>query len=247
MNLMDLSELLFAGAFAALILGFTAAFRRRPWRSQRQIPAFAHLRRGVGFAVEAGQRLHLSLGRGILIGEHGPIAFIGLSMLERIASLTSISDNPPVATSGEAGVAILAQDTLHSAARSLGAEFDPARAQLTGLTPFSYAAGALVTTKDQDVGTSLLIGSLGVEAVLLTQAGEDAGNLTLAGTDRLSGQAALYASADEPLIGEEAYAGGAYLGAGPSHTASLLAQDVLRWIIILAIVIGALLKLAGFV
>jgi hypothetical protein len=247
MNLSDLFGLLFAGAFAGLILGFTAALRRRPWRPQRPIAAFARLRRAVGFAVEAGQRLHLSLGRGILIGEHGPIAFVGLSMLERIASLTSISDNPPVATSGEAGIAILSQDTLHTAARSRGAEFEPSRAQLTGLTPFSYAAGALVSTMGQEVGTNMLIGSLGVEAALLTEAGEDAGSLTLAGTDRLSGQAVIYASADEPLIGEETFAGGAYLGAGPTHTASLWAQDVLRWVIILVIVIGALLKLAGFV
>jgi hypothetical protein len=118
---------------------------------------------------------------------------------------------------------------------------------LTGLTPFSYAAGALVSTMGQEVGTNMLIGSLGVEAALLTEAGEDAGSLTLAGTDRLSGQAVIYASADEPLIGEETFAGGAYLGAGPTHTASLWAQDVLRWVIILVIVIGALLKLAGFV
>jgi hypothetical protein len=246
MNIADLLGLLFAAGFAALILGFAAALRRQPWRPQRPIPAFARLRRAVGLSVEAGQRLHLTLGRGTLIGEHGPIAFVGLRMLERISGWTSFSDHPPVATSGDAGLAILSRDTLRSASRSLGAEFEPARAQLTGLTPFSYAAGALLTVQDQDVGATMLVGSFGVEAALLAEAGGRSGNLTLAGTDRLSGQAVLYTSADEPLIGEETFAGGAYLGAGPTHTASLLAQDVLRWVIILVIVIGALLKLAGF-
>jgi hypothetical protein len=246
MNFVDIPGLVFAAGFAVLILGFSAALRRKPWRPQRPIPVFARLRRAVGFAVEAGQRMHLSLGRGTLIGVHAPVGFVGLSMLERIAGLTSVSDNPPVATSGEAGLNILSQDTLRTASRGLGTEFDLAQAQLTGLTPFSYAAGVLASAKDMNSGTSMLIGSLGVEAALITEAGESRGQLTLAGTDRLSGQATLYASADEPLIGEETFAGGAYLGAGHTHTASLLAQDVLRWFLILALVIGALLKLAGF-
>ena len=67
--------------------------------------------------------------------------------------------------------------------------------------------------------------------------------LTLGGTDNLTGQAVLFAAAQEPLIGEETYAGGAYLGAGPMHIASLYAQDILRWVLIGLIVIGAILKL----
>ena len=67
----------------------------------------------------------------------------------------------------------------------------------------------------------------------------------MGGTDNLTGQAILFAAAKEPLIGEETYAGGAYLGAGPMHLASLYAQDILRWIIIGLILIGAILKLFG--
>jgi hypothetical protein len=55
----------------------------------------------------------------------------------------------------------------------------------------------------------------------------------------------LYAAAQDPLIGEELFASGAYVGAGPSHEASLQVQDVLRWLIIIALVIGALFRLVG--
>jgi hypothetical protein len=51
--------------------------------------------------------------------------------------------------------------------------------------------------------------------------------------------------AQEPLIGEEFFAGGAYLGAGPAHTASLRMQDILRWVVVSLIVLGAILKLTG--
>jgi hypothetical protein len=80
---------------------------------------------------------------------------------------------------------------------------------------------------------------------LLTDAGERSGSLTLGGTDSLPGQAVLYATAQEPLIGEELYAGGAYLCAGGMHIASLRVQDVFRWILVLVILLGSIAKLAG--
>jgi hypothetical protein len=61
----------------------------------------------------------------------------------------------------------------------------------------------------------------------------------------LSGQAALYAAAEEPLLGEEVFALPAYLKAGPVHHASLAVQDLLRWGIILVLLGGSVLKFLG--
>jgi hypothetical protein len=47
------------------------------------------------------------------------------------------------------------------------------------------------------------------------------------------------------LIGEELYAGEAYVHPTPVLVASLRAQDILRWVIALAILAGAALKIAG--
>jgi hypothetical protein len=55
----------------------------------------------------------------------------------------------------------------------------------------------------------------------------------------------LYVTAQEPLIGEELYAGGAYIQAGPLHLASVRAQDIMRWVLVAGILVGAVLKLAG--
>jgi hypothetical protein len=55
----------------------------------------------------------------------------------------------------------------------------------------------------------------------------------------------LYATAQEPLIGEELYAAGAYLQAGPLHISSLRAQDILRWVLAAIILGGAILKFLG--
>ena len=58
-------------------------------------------------------------------------------------------------------------------------------------------------------------------------------------------QAVIYASASDPLIGEELFAGGAYLGAGKIHLASISAQDIVRWIIIVVILGGVILNFLG--
>jgi len=238
---------IFVLIFFGLMVIFVVSGRSRPGLHLRQIPAFSKLSRAIGLAVEAGSRLHVSLGRGGVIGPESASAFVGLSMLERLARSASTGDNPPVATSGEGVLGVLAQDTLRGAYQriGLGEQFEATSSQVMGLTPFSYAAGTLSLTSDQKTGANILAGSFGSEVALITAAGERSGNLTLAGTDNLSAQAVLYATAHEPLIGEELYAGGAYLEAGPMHAASLRAQDAIRWVLAGVIVLGVLAKLFG--
>lgn len=246
-SIINLLGFVFVLVFFGLMIILAAAGRRRPERYLRDIPAFARLGRAIGLAVEAGQRLHLSLGRGGIDGLQAGSAFVGLSMLQRISRAASISDRPPIATSGEGTLGILSQDTLRSVARSIGSEaqYDSTTGQVTGLTPFSYAAGTMSVIFDQNVSASVLAGHFGSEVALITDASERCGSLTLAGTDSIPGQAVMVATAQEPLIGEELYAAGAYINAGQMHIASLRAQDILRWVLILAILVGAGLKFIG--
>jgi hypothetical protein len=230
-----------------LILFFIFYDRSRTKLNLRDIQAFSHFRREVDLAVEAGRRLHISLGRGTINDLQGGAAFIGLTILDRCARAASNSDRPPVATSGDGVVTILSQDTLQSTYRDLATEqrYDPANARLTGLTPLAYAAGAMPAIHDEHVSANILAGHFGTEVALLTEAGERSRSLTVAGSDSIPAQAVLYATTDESLLGEELYAAGAYLEGGTAHTASLRMQDILRWVLVVAIVIGAILKLLG--
>lgn len=252
MNLSNLSGVLiglvFVLVFFILILVYAITGRKHPTRYLTEIPAYLRLRRLAGLSVEAGTRLHVSLGHGGLVGLKGGVALVGLAVLERVARATMISDRPPVATSGESTLAILSQDGLRNAYRAVNSEaqFIPDSGRLTGLTPLSYAAGAMTIAQDEQVSTHVLIGNFGSEVALITEAAERNGGQVIAGSDQPAAQAVLFATASDPLFGEEVYAGGAYLGASPAHAASLRAQDALRWVIILAILIGAVLKLVGW-
>ncbi|MEJ2759037.1 MAG: hypothetical protein P8046_11200 [Anaerolineales bacterium] len=208
----------------------------------RDIPSFYHLRGAIELAVEDGSRIHVAIGRGDVLSPRGAAAMVGLSMLRKITEVASESDHPPLATSGDGLLGILSQDTLRSTynALQLSGNYRANMGQVTGLTPFSYGAGVMPLIFDEPISGNVLVGSFGNEVALITSAGERNQTRTLAGTDNLVGQAILYASAHEPLIGEEVYAGGAYLDAGAMHEASLHAQDVVRWVVAGLILIFAL-------
>ena len=229
---------------SAALLGGMVALRRKSPPAFREIPAFTRLRQAVGRVVEDGTRLHVSLGHGALITPQSASGMAGLTLLRRLAELTSAGDQPPIATSGDAALTILSQRTLETASQaSAQGVYDPAAGRLTGLTPFSYAAGAIPAIRNENISANVLMGNFGVEAALLTDAAERANTFPLAASDNLAAQAVLYASAQDPLIGEELYAAGAYMDAGPVHAASLIVQDILRWLIIVVILVGALIQL----
>jgi hypothetical protein len=245
-NLLYILGLLFVLAAAGLIIFFATARRNKTGAKLfRDIPAFDRIRKAIGLAVEAGDRLQVTLGWGNPLSTDFTSGLIGLTMLDRITRAASVSDRPPVATSGEGVLTILSQDTYRSANRALGGNpvIQPYLARMVGTTPFSYAAGTMPLFKDEQVSTIVAAGHFGPEIALIHDAADRKGALTVAGSENLSAQAVIYATAEEPLIGEEIYAGGAYLGAGNSHDASLRAQDILRMVVIGLLVVGSLARL----
>jgi hypothetical protein len=233
---------------AGLLLGLTF-IRRKAAPIFRPIPAFTRLKRALGISVEAGTRLHISLGRGGLQTPDAAPGLAGLAMLRHLAEQTSASDEPPVVSSGAADLSILSRDTLQAGYKAAGAEdfYDPTTGRLTGLTPFSFAAGAIPIVQDENVSANILIGHFGPEIALLTDAAERTNSPAVAAAVDPTAQAVIYASVDDPLVGEELFAAGAYSNAGNAHLASLQVQDILRWAIILILLGGSALKLFGII
>lgn len=231
---------------AGLLLGLTF-IRRKSAPTFREIAAFTRLKRAIGTSVEDGTRLHISLGRGGLQTPNGAPGLAGLAMLRHLIEQTSVSDKPPVVTSGAGDLSILTRDTLQAGYKAAGAEdiYDPTTGRLTGLTPFSFAAGAIPSMRDENVSSNVLIGHFGSEVALLTDTAERTNSPAVAAAVDPTAQAILYASVEEPLIGEELFAAGAYNNAGTAHQASLQVQDILRLVIILVLLGGSVLKLAG--
>jgi hypothetical protein len=225
---------------AGLILIFNLMQRGR-WPVFRDLPGYNEVSSDVGASVEAGTRVHVALGEGQIIGPGAEAELAGLSALAKVAQAASISDRPPVVTSSDGLTSLLSQDVMYSTYRQMRVEerFDHDLGRLAGLGPAGYTAGAMITTSTEKVSATFVIGAMGAEAALIADAGAQHGTVIAAVTDPV-GQAAVFATTDHPLIGEELFAAGAYLKVSHTHAASLQAHDVLRWIAIAAILLGAL-------
>lgn len=244
--MIDLRGLVILGIFITSLLAYTV-YRRRRTIAFRKMRGFEELGRAIERAVEAGERVHLSLGTGSVIGSDSGPALAGLAVLSRMATATSMSDKPSVITAGDGAMMVLAQDSLRTGYQQVGesTRFQLTAGRMLGPTPFSYVAGLPAILGTEDVTVHVMIGSFGVEAALAADFGERNGVFVLAGTDDVQAQSLLYATATHPLIGEEVFAGGAYLNAGPLHHASLSTQDLVRFLIVAAILLGTLLRTFG--
>jgi hypothetical protein len=234
--------------FAGLMLIFAMPRLNKKPHPMRRIEAVEKLKHSIGMTVESGTRIHLSLGNADILSPANSSAFAGLSVLERIALISERGDREPLSTSGNGSIAILSQSVFNNAVekqggleRALGTQ-----GQLSGVTPLSYAAGAIRTIRKEQVSSNLFIGNFGSEVGLLTQASNQCEAITLGASDSLPAQAVLFASTDEPLIGEELYALPAYLKSSNIQIASLRVQDFFRWVLIIAMLAGAVLKFLGF-
>lgn len=234
---------------SAFLLFIITLWKRRSPSVVRELPALVRLYRAIGLSVEDGTRLHISLGHGGLLNARGGSALAGLAALRLISERTSVSDNPPVASAGDPTLGLLTQDTLQAGyeAAGVGELYVPTSGRVTGFGPFGFAAGAMPITSNEKISANILLGHFSAEVGLLAEASER-DNVTLIGaSDDLAGQSILFANSQDALIGEELFAAGAYIGAGPSHMASLTVQDVLRWAIVLVLLVGAFLKFAGMI
>jgi hypothetical protein len=234
--------------FVALLLTFKSMGQRWP-AVFRPIQAFQELGKAIERAVEAGERVHLSLGTGSVIGSDSAPAFVGLAMLSRVAEVTAMSDKPVVVTAGDGAMALLAQDTLRQAYNRANAlsRYQPISGRMLGPTPFSYIASLPTLIDSEDVSVHMLVGSFGAEAGLAADFGRRQQAFVIGGTDDAQSQALLYATAEYPLIGEELFAGGAYLEVGEMHRSSLRVQDTVRIAIIALILAGTVLRTLGII
>jgi hypothetical protein len=243
----DLLGLILVGVGLLLYIAFTFLAHRGFKPTLRPLRGYDMLPKQVGQAIESGGRVHVSLGPNSLIGEKVGVTLAGLSVLDIASHASAISDLSPVATTADATTLLVAGDFIRRAYRQKGTleRYEATAARLVALDPVALAGGATSIVADDDVRANILIGSFGPEVALIAEAGERHGISQTIGSDRLEAQAVGYVMADQALVGEEIFAARAYLTEESAATGSLIAQDILRWIIAGIITVGAILQTFG--
>jgi hypothetical protein len=213
----------------------------------RRISSITRLRKAIGLSVEDGSRIHVTLGNSSLNDPAGAAGLVSLSTLHRLGQLTSTSDQPPIATSGDGGLSILSKDVLKIVSEETNSRelYDPDHGLLTGPTPFSYVIGALDIMDHPGISTNILVGNFGPEIGFLTTRSEEKGVFCLAASNSITAQSVLFATIRDVLIGEELFAIPAYLAFSPMHLSSVRMQDYLRVLVGMVLVGGTILKILG--
>lgn len=245
MQLMALGVVLVA-AIAFTIYGMRY---RKQSTATRQVPVCRSLSDEVGRVAEEGASIHVALGNGSLIGDDAMTSVAALQGLSGLIDLSAVYDTPPLITTSDPTLYLLAGDWLRRAYARLGSPdlYRPAAVQFTAASPITYAAMAATYLADGGISSNVVLGAFAQEATLLTTAAERRGIHSSGGTTSPQGLGALYPALDQKqlVMGEDVFAGSAAVSPRSSALASLRVQDMLRWLVILGIVGTALLSLTG--
>jgi hypothetical protein len=223
--------------------GGTRQTGARPATGLRSIPAYEATRKGLAVAAETGRAIHTSPGTGVVgAGDAGTAATLaGLLVTESMARVGAITGAPIEATTNDAIAYALTDNAVRRGYKRAGWPIEGESGEARFLThndPIAYVAAASEVATQKDVSQAVMSGKFGPEVLLLMEAQRRTGAAQIGGSSDPQGFAIMHITADHTLIGEEIFASGAYLERRPSHIASLLAQDGLRWVLIVLVLAG---------
>jgi len=229
-----------------LVLGVRWLLRKRgkPLPAMRPLPAFQNLRDEVKRAAESGKTIHIALGSGGLSGADAVTSLAALQVVEALADAVVAYDVQPIITVGDPTLLPLAQDALRRAyeQRDLAELYKSSLVRFIAPIPVAYAAGTAYEVTVEDVMTNVMVGHFGPEVSLIADAGARIGLSQLAAAVSPGAIGALYPITNRLAVGEELYAAGAQMTEEPRYLVSLTTQDILRFILVIAILVLAVMQ-----
>ena len=242
-------------AFAAFLIFLACFFIARFFLqhgaqfSLRPIAGFAALKQLLAQSIETNLPIHLSLGIAGIGARATAETTAALQALEYLADGGALGAIPPLVTCADPTVLPVAQDILRRASerRGYASEFDDTRVRWIAPEPFAYAAGTMQLVNAQALTANVMLGEFGDEFLLLGEPGAQKNLPQIGGTSTLRVLPFFQTTMTHPLIGEEIFAAGAYLGNRPAHHASLAAQDLARWLIVSGVITAIALKSLGWI
>jgi len=212
-------------------------------------PALQALGNEVGRVAEEGRGIHVALGRSGITGTDAMTSVAAVRDLNALVDLAAVYDTPPVITTGDPMLYLLAQNRMRKAYARLGnpGGFRMQSVHFVAASPLTYAAMAATYLYDSQIGSNITLGGFEQEVTLLTDAARRRGIQCYGGATSVAGLAALYPALgpSELAMGEELFTGGAAVDPRTSLQGSLLAQDVLRALLILGMIGLAAASLLG--
>ena len=207
----------------------------------RRISGLSAIEDAVGRATE--------MGRGVLyvpgIMDMDDIQTIaGVTILGHVARKTAEYDTDLYAPMTRSFVMSVAQEVVKQAYMERGRidAYRPDRINYLTDDQFGYVAGVGGVMMRDKPAACFYLGTFYAESLILAETGNSIGAIQIAGTAEPSQIPFFVAACDYTLIGEELFAASAYLSKNPREVGSLKGQDMVKIVIILAIIVGTILE-----
>lgn len=209
-----------------------------------KVPGLDALDEAIGRCTEMGRPVHFSPGIGSVDNAQ---TLAALSILGYVARQCAKYDTELIATNRMTVVYPIAEEIVKQAYTEEGKPhaFKPENVRFISEDQFAYATGVTGIMFRERPAANLLIGAFWAESLIFAEVGSAAGALQISGTANTHQIPFFVAACDYALIGEEIYAASAYLTKEPVLMGSLIAQDWLKAVGAILIVLGALLQSFG--
>ncbi len=208
--------------------------------SIREIPGLKAVEEAVGRATEMGAPMLYTPGWGGDIQR--PTTIASLNILSTIAEKAALYDCQLVFPTHDPIIMAVAQEVVKEGYAKAGYpdRYNPDDIFYISSSQFGYAAavdGIISRTKPASI---FLLGTFEAESLILAETGNSIGAIQIAGTDSTIQLAFFIVACDYTLIGEELFAASGYLSQNQSILSSVKAQDILKVMIALFIIVAVI-------
>ena len=209
----------------------------------RRLAALNAIDEAIGTATERGKPVFFSTGDGDVVASEGMEVLAGLDVLAYVSQKCANYNVKLIAATCMPNVHTITEEVVRDAYVNAGHAdtYQPDSVQFLSDQQMAYCAASLDLMRKEKVAAAMLIGPFFRPGLIIADGAAELGAITIAGTGRMSQLPLFVASCDYVLLGEEMYAGSAYLTGNPTSIANIAGQDAAKIYAFALIVAGSIL------
>lgn len=230
---------------AAALLYYMSRMRGGLKYPLRRLAALDAIDEAIGTATERGRPVFFTSGDGDVVAAEGTQVLAELDVLTYVAEKCATYNVKLIAATSKPNVHTITEEVVRTAYATAGrpeASYQPDSVQFLSDQQMAYCAATLDLMRKEKVAAAILIGPFFRPGLIIADGAAEIGAITIAGTARMSQLPLFVASCDYCLLGEEMYAGSAYLNNDATAIANIAGQDAAKLYAVALILIGALLS-----
>lgn len=206
----------------------------------RPIAGLQAVEEAIGRATEMARPLIYTPGWGGDIQR--PTTIASLNILSHVAEKTAQYDCQLLFPTHDPVIMAVAQEVVKESFSRVGRSdrFSEDNIRYVSSSQFGYAAAVDGMISRLKPASIFLLGTFEAESLILAETGNSVGAIQIAGTDSTIQLSFFIVACDYTLIGEELFAASGYLSGDRSILASVRAQDILKVLIAVFIIIAVI-------